>query len=54
MMNIEKPEFTEYIKTLADAADMEINDFSQLKEALQKRMDLQHRDAEYRIMVSIM
>ena len=55
VMNIEKPEFTEYIKTLADAADMEINDFSQLKEALQKRMDfLQHRDAEYRIMVSIM
>lgn len=39
VMNIEKPEFTEYIKTLADAADMEINDFSQLKEALQKRMD---------------
>lgn len=38
-MNIEKPEFTEYIKALADAADMEINNFSQLKAALQKRMD---------------
>ena len=39
MVNIEKTEFTEYMKTLAAVADMEITNFSQLKAALQKRMD---------------
>ena len=39
VVNIEKTEFTEYMKTLAAVADMEITNFSQLKAALQKRMD---------------
>lgn len=38
-MNIDKPDFAEYIKKLADAAEMPVTTFAQLKMALQKRMD---------------
>ncbi len=38
-MNIEKPDFADYIVKLAAAADMEITTFAQEKEALAKRME---------------
>lgn len=37
-MNIEKPDFTEYVQKLGAAAGMEIKSFSDMKEALKKRM----------------
>lgn len=38
-MNLEKPDYAEYIDKLAKAADMEIKSFEDLKKALVKRMD---------------
>lgn len=37
-MNIEKPDYKEYLKKLEKAADMEITTFEQLQEALKKRI----------------
>ncbi len=37
-MNIEKPDYKEYLEKLGTAAEMEITTFAQLKEALKKRM----------------
>lgn len=37
-MNIEKPDYKEYLKKLGKAAEMEITTFEQLKEALKKRI----------------
>ncbi len=37
-MNIEKPDYTEYLKKLGEAAEMTIASFADLKEALKKRM----------------
>ena len=41
-VNIEKPEFMDYIAKLAKAAEMEIKTFADVKEALAKRMDYFH------------
>lgn len=41
-MNIEKPDFTEYLKKLGRAADQEINSYADMKKALEKRMYLFH------------
>ena len=38
-MNIEKPDYAEYLVKLGDAADMEIKSFGDLKAALKKRME---------------
>ncbi len=38
-MNIEKTDFTEYLKKLSAAAEIKIDSFRSLKEALSKRMD---------------
>ncbi|RKM57060.1 glucuronate isomerase [Butyrivibrio sp. X503] len=38
-MNIEKPEFTDYMKTLSDVSGININSFKALKEALINRLD---------------
>lgn len=38
-MNIEKPDFTDYLAKLSQASGVEINSLSSLKEALTKRMD---------------
>ena len=38
-MNLEKPDYPEYLKKLSDAAGMEITSFADLKEALNRRMD---------------
>ena len=38
-MNIEKPDFIEYINKLSDVSDIRIDSFKALKEALSKRMD---------------
>ena len=38
-MNIEKPDYAEYLVKLGDAAGMEIKSFGDLKAALKKRMD---------------
>lgn len=38
-VNINKPDFMEYVGKLADAAQMEINTFEDLKKALANRMD---------------
>ncbi|MBO5056062.1 MAG: glucuronate isomerase [Lachnospiraceae bacterium] len=38
-MNIEKPEYTDYIAALSKASGIEINSFASLKEALKNRMD---------------
>ncbi|WP_322199999.1 glucuronate isomerase [Acutalibacter intestini] len=37
-MNLEKPDYLDYLRRLGDAADIEINSFSTLKAALKKRM----------------
>lgn len=37
-MNLEKPEYADYLKTLGAAAEMEIKSYADLKEALKKRM----------------
>lgn len=37
-MNIEKPEYLDYLKTLSDVSGVEIKSFADLKEALKKRM----------------
>jgi len=37
-MNLEKPDYAEYIKKLGDAAGVEIKSFASLKDALKKRM----------------
>ena len=37
-MNIEKPDYVDYLKKLGAAAEMEIRTFEELKEALRKRM----------------
>ena len=37
-MNLEKPEYLEYLATLGEAAEMKIASFADLKEALNKRM----------------
>ncbi len=37
-MNLEKPDYAEYLKKLGDAAEMEIKTYADLKEALKKRM----------------
>ena len=39
MLNIEKPEFAAYIKTLGEAAGIKINTLADLKAAMVKRMD---------------
>ena len=41
-MNIEKPEFASYVKQLAEVADMEINSFKDMIDALQRRHDFFH------------
>ncbi len=41
-VNIEKPDFMAYIAKLADAAEMEIKSFADVKEALAKRMEYFH------------
>ncbi len=41
-VNIEKPDFMDYIAKLAAAAEMEIKSFADVKEALSKRMDYFH------------
>ncbi|MGM9649988.1 MAG: glucuronate isomerase [Butyricicoccaceae bacterium] len=38
-MNLEKPEYLDYLKQLGAAAEMEIQSFADLKEALKKRME---------------
>lgn len=38
-MNIEKPDFADYIKTLADVSGVAITDFASLKKALGNRLD---------------
>lgn len=38
-MNIEKPDYTDYLKKLGAAAEMEIRTFTDLKKALKKRME---------------
>lgn len=38
-MNIEKPDYVDYLKRLEEAADMKIESFRDLKEALCRRMD---------------
>lgn len=38
-MNIEKPEYLDYLKTLSEVSKVEIQSFSQLKEALKIRLD---------------
>lgn len=38
-LNVEKEEFSDYIKSLADAAGLEISSYRDLKNALEKRMD---------------
>lgn len=38
-MNLEKPDYTAYLKKLGEAASMEIKTFADLMEALKKRMD---------------
>ncbi|MGN0377123.1 MAG: glucuronate isomerase [Suilimivivens sp.] len=38
-MNIEKPEYTDYLATLSKVSGIEINSFASLKEALKNRMD---------------
>ena len=43
-MNIEKPEFPDYVKKLAEVADMEIKSFADMVEALQKRHDFFHEN----------
>ena len=43
-VNIEKPEFMEYIAKLAAAAEMEIKSFADVKEALRKRMAFFHEN----------
>lgn len=37
-MNIEKPDYAEYLKKLGTAAEMEIHTFADLQNALKKRM----------------
>ena len=37
-MNLEKPDYADYLKKLGEAAGMEIGSFADLKEALKKRM----------------
>ncbi|WP_394272017.1 glucuronate isomerase [Butyricicoccus sp.] len=37
-MNLEKPDYADYLKTLGAAAEMEIKTYADLKEALKKRM----------------
>lgn len=37
-MNIEKPEYLDYLKTLSDVSGVEVKSFADLKEALKKRM----------------
>ncbi len=41
-VNIEKPDFMDYIAKLAEAAEMEIKSFADVKEALAKRMEYFH------------
>ena len=41
-MGIEKPGFADYLKTLGEAADMEVKTFADMKEALKKRMAFFH------------
>ena len=43
-MNIEKPDFTDYLTKLAVAADMDIKTFADVKEALAKRMVFFHEN----------
>ena len=38
-MNLEKPDYTDYLARLSEASQVEVKDFSSLKEALKKRMD---------------
>ncbi|MBQ8878754.1 MAG: glucuronate isomerase [Lachnospiraceae bacterium] len=38
-MNIEKPEYLDYLATLSDVSGVKVNSFATLKEALQNRMD---------------
>lgn len=38
-MNIEKPEYTDYLATLSKVSGIDINSFASLKEALKNRMD---------------
>ena len=43
-MNIEKPEFSDYVKQLAKVADMDISSFKDMVDALQKRHDFFHEN----------
>ena len=38
-MNIEKSDYTEYLKKLSKAADVEIQNFQDLKNAIRKRLE---------------
>lgn len=42
IMNIEKPDFASYVKTLSEAAGMEISNMSSVYTALSKRLDFFH------------
>ena len=49
-MNVEKPDFADYLKKLGEAAGMEIRTFADIKEALKKNSSLRW-DAGLRIML---
>lgn len=38
-MNLEKPEYADYIKTLSEVSGIEVKDFATMKEAILNRMD---------------
>lgn len=38
-MNLEKPEYPEYVKKLSEVSGINITGFAELKEALRKRME---------------
>ena len=38
-MNLEKPEYADYIKTLSEVSGIEVKDFASMKEAILNRMD---------------
>ena len=38
-MNLEKPEYVDYIKTLSEVSGIEVKDFASMKEAILNRMD---------------
>ena len=38
-MNLEKPEYVDYIKTLSEVSGIDVKDFASMKEAILNRMD---------------